>query len=361
MTTRREFLKTISLVAGSAILPIPTFSNIFIESNASAFNPNGQFSLEEIKRLLSTYTMPPANNFTIETYILKYDLYNVYWNVDNFAGTFRLEKSNTEEGKQFDFLKDTRSNSMRHFLSGSVKTSNNVYATPLSWNCYSRIAEKESDSGYLYTNLRYSGESSGDIVKLIRGKERVVNIAGRNLSWKWGHLNMAQMMSKQGLESLTFDMLDEMDILLPNISMKLFEKINMPVGDKTITFSVYDMKGHGTLPWVTWVDDKHRAIFSLSCQEAYLLNESASISVDNTQILQDSISIYPNPVRDILYIKGISANSAMSTIANIKGQVMAKLAVSEGESINVASLQKGIYFVAIEYQGVMIIKQFVKT
>jgi hypothetical protein len=361
MTSRRKFLKTLGLVAGAAILPIPTFSNIFIESNASAFNPNGQFSLEEIKRLLSTYTMPPANNFSFEAYTLKYNLYNVYWNVDNLAGTFTLEKSNTEEGKQFDFLKDTKSNSMRHFLSGSVKTLNNEYTTPLYWECYSRIAAKESDPGYLYSDLRYSGESSRDMLKIVRGKERPVNIAGRNLSWKWGHLNMAQMMSKQGLVSLTFDMLDEMDLLLPNITMKLFAKVDMPVGEKNITFSVYDMKGHGTLPWVTWVDDKHRAIFSLSCQEAYLLNESASISVDNTRILQDSISIYPNPVRDMLYIKGISNNNAMSKITNTKGQIMANLTISQGESINVALLPKGIYFITIEYQGIRVVKQFIKA
>lgn len=78
--------------------------------------------------------------------------------------------------------------------------------------------------------------------------------------------------------------------------------------------------------------------------EAGLYNKSRTTSV-----------IYPNPAINEFRITGIE-RMAQLTITNLSGKIMQSCMISSGESINIASLIKGIYFVKVNDQTLKLIK-----
>lgn len=82
--------------------------------------------------------------------------------------------------------------------------------------------------------------------------------------------------------------------------------------------------------------------------EGIILNiipENAPYAVHETSRLQ-KLEVYPNPVSDVLYIKGLSCETIEYAIFNVLGQKVAEGA-SNG-SISVADLEKGIYVLQIK-------------
>ena len=82
--------------------------------------------------------------------------------------------------------------------------------------------------------------------------------------------------------------------------------------------------------------------------EGIILNiipENAPYAIHETSRLQ-KLEVYPNPVSDVLYIKGLSCETMEYAIYNVLGQKVAEGA-SNG-SISVADLEKGIYMLQIK-------------
>ncbi|MDG1393441.1 MAG: T9SS type A sorting domain-containing protein [Flavobacteriaceae bacterium] len=99
-------------------------------------------------------------------------------------------------------------------------------------------------------------------------------------------------------------------------------------------------------------------------------NSSGDKAVYSSDVLslnaysKNSFSVYPNPVKDDLYISKISElNSFNITIFNIKGKHVLSLKSSDlnAESFNVEKLSKGLYFVLFEdKKGRFAMKKFIK-
>lgn len=82
--------------------------------------------------------------------------------------------------------------------------------------------------------------------------------------------------------------------------------------------------------------------------EGIILNiipENAPYAVHETSHLQ-KLEVYPNPVSDVLYIKGLSCETMEYGIFNVLGQKVIE-GISNG-SISVADLEKGIYMLQIK-------------
>ena len=62
--------------------------------------------------------------------------------------------------------------------------------------------------------------------------------------------------------------------------------------------------------------------------------------------IQQSLEVYPNPVSDVLYIKGLPSETAAYSIFNVLGQKVA--AGSSSGTISVAGLEKGLYFLQVK-------------
>ncbi|MBN1187623.1 MAG: cadherin-like domain-containing protein [Bacteroidales bacterium] len=67
--------------------------------------------------------------------------------------------------------------------------------------------------------------------------------------------------------------------------------------------------------------------------------------------LADNIHIYPNPVKDKLFIEGMKGSATLE-IWNINGQVVYAGSISAGEAIDVSNMQKGMYIMVLKDYGV---------
>jgi hypothetical protein len=75
--------------------------------------------------------------------------------------------------------------------------------------------------------------------------------------------------------------------------------------------------------------------------------DASTVSLSENDL--NNINLYPNPVKDVLYVSGITSASTLS-IYDIMGQLVAKsteLMITDNK-INIQHLQAGTYFVAIE-------------
>ncbi|MCL2597719.1 MAG: leucine-rich repeat protein [Paludibacter sp.] len=80
-------------------------------------------------------------------------------------------------------------------------------------------------------------------------------------------------------------------------------------------------------------------------------NEQLPCGTDNIETVEtDNISIYPDPVKDELFIK-IDYPIGMFEILNLQGKIVIKQ-YSNGNSINVSSLPRGVYIIQIgDFRG----------
>ena len=77
-----------------------------------------------------------------------------------------------------------------------------------------------------------------------------------------------------------------------------------------------------------------------------------------SDISRSSVTLYPNPAKDILNIRSGSENSSYELV-NMAGQLVGKGLVGNG-NINVSKLTKGVYFINIEQNGMVTKLKFVK-
>ena len=73
----------------------------------------------------------------------------------------------------------------------------------------------------------------------------------------------------------------------------------------------------------------------------------------------DQISIYPNPVEDLIYLNGNDFSELNYTIYNLNGTK-----IKEGKyanALNVSDLTSGLYFIKLKHNGAIQITKFLKT
>jgi len=92
------------------------------------------------------------------------------------------------------------------------------------------------------------------------------------------------------------------------------------------------------------------------CDTAVEVANSCSFILGIDEILQEKITIYPNPVKDLLFIEGIETESI--EIIDITGRVVAT--TLRTNKVDVSNLQSGNYFVRIVFEGQELIKKLIK-
>jgi hypothetical protein len=73
---------------------------------------------------------------------------------------------------------------------------------------------------------------------------------------------------------------------------------------------------------------------------------------------EDAVSVYPNPVRDVLYIQSPAAVEQVS-IYNLNGKPVKQTAVS-GREVNVSDLAAGVYLIKIKTATGAVVRKIMK-
>ncbi len=106
---------------------------------------------------------------------------------------------------------------------------------------------------------------------------------------------------------------------------------------------------------VTFTDGTSRSYELTSFQRIYFTEGSSTESF--SPLGNKEMYLYPNPVSEILYVKGLTKGASYK-IYNLQGSVYMEGETSEGEIFaNVIDLPQGIYFLSTEGEVVKFIKR----
>lgn len=111
---------------------------------------------------------------------------------------------------------------------------------------------------------------------------------------------------------------------------------------------------------------------NLTVMESTLTGTTTSWAIDNISkvtfdgdvntegigtVTTADLSIFPNPTRETITINGIGSTPTMVTIYNVTGTTMMQQLCSEGATINVSQLERGLYFVRVGHATLKLAKQ----
>lgn len=82
----------------------------------------------------------------------------------------------------------------------------------------------------------------------------------------------------------------------------------------------------------------------ISSQAYYLVESDLVLGTKNFALVDNNVSVYPNPSKDIVYIKNDSYNNLNIDILDITGALIKSVRINSGQNrIDVSDLQSGIY------------------
>ena len=284
---RRDFLKSIGLVAGLSQLPLMGWAEGFATMFQEGVKPLGEFSLLKIGKLLSGYHFPFVEKFSTDSFKSEFKLYNLYGENATFAGELALTSVADGATRNFNFSSWRLANNgvmnkdqiYKYIVTGNAICKNNPTFSPQRWNVSSKIALSNESIAYKDTGLYYSGiEANTQIVNDHQGKLIRKPIGPIPLSWKWGLIAVVQNMSKESLQELQFSLLDEFDAIYKNQKIRYRKTVTLDCGKgQTLDFKVFELTGDGILPTVYWVDNLNRTVFVISGMEAFILKSETDV------------------------------------------------------------------------------------
>lgn len=77
-----------------------------------------------------------------------------------------------------------------------------------------------------------------------------------------------------------------------------------------------------------------------------ILNNANTLAVIDKPIKNELVSIYPNPVKDILYLKNTKTKDSNAEVIDISGKIIMKLSINNNK-VDISSLVKGTYFLKV--------------
>jgi hypothetical protein len=89
------------------------------------------------------------------------------------------------------------------------------------------------------------------------------------------------------------------------------------------------------------------------------VTQDAGTGTGITNATKEFVNLYPNPVKDILYLSTVDGVKQVEII-NIEGHVIANLKNISSKSINVSNLDKGVYLFRITTESSTLLKKIVK-
>ena len=109
------------------------------------------------------------------------------------------------------------------------------------------------------------------------------------------------------------------------------------------------------------MDDLRIYNYALSSNEIDSLYHVQSTAIQNINISDNIVYIYPNPVKENLHIQTDLLLNQELEITNLLGQILYKTTIDNNQTIiPVSTFSKGIYFLKIHKDKSLIIKKFIK-
>jgi hypothetical protein len=285
---RRRFLQNTGVGALGLLIPKQLFSSSFGFLYHNGVNPGQDLSLLKMEKILPDYIIPDAGYFSTNRFSSYYTLYNLYQDLAMTAGSFEITKKDSP-APSYNIIctrKATADISIEHedyigkyrgnyIFKGEVSAKNDLLASPVKWECETKISDGRNGLPYANTLFQWKGSFINGQVNYQSGSQHLVKtVANPNLTWKWGIINLVQKMAEQSVSEIHFSVLDELDMIYEHQYARFRKKQLVDCGTSKIEFTVFDILGDGIIPTVYWVDNFNRVVFIVSGVEAYVLSDN---------------------------------------------------------------------------------------
>ena len=87
------------------------------------------------------------------------------------------------------------------------------------------------------------------------------------------------------------------------------------------------------------------------------VTEKNTTGIEDAETTNTQISVYPNPVKNMLYVSGITDNTPMVEIFDMTGRKVKQQPATESMSIDIADLAKGVYVLSAGYNKIKFVKE----
>ncbi|MBW8361480.1 MAG: PQQ-dependent sugar dehydrogenase [Kaistella sp.] len=106
----------------------------------------------------------------------------------------------------------------------------------------------------------------------------------------------------------------------------------------------------------TFGEDVNKELYvaAVSNGKVYKLT-TTTLSTDET--LKAKISISPNPAADKVFVKGLKGKDFSAEIINVEGRKVLEVKIGDDQSIDISSLQTGVYFITIKADEMKVYSQ----
>lgn len=140
----------------------------------------------------------------------------------------------------------------------------------------------------------------------------------------------------------------------------------VPIGDVQLIRAQYEYYHHatGNMPVFTHTSAKIMTVGGTTplTEFTVVLNSVEPDQVASvSQTSKVNFSIYPNPAKDMLTISGDFAGASAKIVDQSGREVRTISEVAPGTSVQVSDLQKGIYFLVLNSNGVSSVEKFTKN
>ena len=160
-------------------------------------------------------------------------------------------------------------------VSARVTCANDRLATPRSWQLRS-VTLDQAGKPVEGTESQETGQIADGMIRRRSKSERAIP-APKAFTSNWSLFDALQRLPGDDVEPMTFDMLEEMDLLKPNHRLHYRQTVEVSLGGQPVKLHGFEQIGEGILPYTYWLDDQRRVLMAIGGRRAFILDPSAEI------------------------------------------------------------------------------------
>lgn len=196
----------------------------------------------------------------------------------NHRGYISIKKECTEDENKFNLHIEQKILQVKHHTDYATKAfiqcEKDIFSTPDSWNLsrsfYNHAYGEEINS----LSKNESGEIKAGVLKTkLLGNENTFCF-DEYVTSNWSLIE-AIMRCSDKLENSKFTLLDELDKIKQDQTIKFMGSMKIAFGNSSISVKRYDQIGKGLLPWSYYIDEFGRLVLAISGLLAYVLDSRA--------------------------------------------------------------------------------------
>lgn len=277
-TSRRDFLKIISLLSAGTVLPSRA-ANLIFSDGISVTRVKDHFSLNKFYPSVESLIVQDMNYQKGDPFYARYSLFSLGYDHFRKEGnvTYKWEKQSDNNFCNCIIERDSKTAGLKNIYTLDSRHANDLHHSPVDWRWDAKFAESPDAPAFALTAL--SGQAfieEGQVHILRNGNKFTRSLRGSPML-KWGHLCMLPMLDDDA--NMTFSWIDEMEQVFEGHRLQFREYARISVNHGQLNLYAFQQTGTGIIPTVYWLNENHILFFIVSGTEIYMLDEFNSHTV----------------------------------------------------------------------------------